>query len=263
MACNRPNQVQIMLTVINKVMATTDGRDKAVRTCQFAMRFLTWLLPIIGYDPVAAQHTEAYILDARRLFRIMKEFDSLEKVYNLLKTPSEGRLVFKILAGIQQMGLCGLYLSNHALLASKLRIIQCDHSIFRQIFGGCFSVALAAGLLQDIARLYLVGKLRRALLARSKHHDPGGADAAHTARSKQLAQLAQYRREILLNLLRNAIDQIVAANVLRGATLHKGAVGAAGVLTSLIQLWQLSHNFVPGARPLGERMAVELLQLCE
>jgi hypothetical protein len=253
-----------MLSVINKVMATTDGRDKAVRTCQFAMRFLTWLLPIFGYDPIAAQHTEAYILDARRLFRIMKEFDSLEKMYNLLKSPSQGRLVFKFLAGIQQLGLCGLYLSNHALLASKLRIIQCNHSFFRQIFGGCFSVALAAGLLQDVARLYLVGKLRRALLSKPQPHEPGGPEAAHhTARSKQLEQLAQFRREILLNLLRNVIDQVVAANVLRGATLHKGAVGAAGMLTSLIQLWQLAHNFVPGARPLGERMAVEQLKLCE
>jgi hypothetical protein len=192
----------------------------------------------------------------------MKEFDSLEKMFNLLKSPSEGRLVFKFLAGIQQLGLCGLYLSNHALLASKLRIIQCNHAVFRQIFGGCFSVALAAGLLQDLARLYLVGKLRRALLARHQRHTPG-TDASHAARANQLAQLNQFRREILLNLLRNAIDQVVAANVLRGATLHKGAVGAAGMLTSLIQLWQLSNNFVPGAKPLGERMAVEQLQLCD
>jgi peroxin-11B len=232
------------INTLNKLMATTDGRDKVVRMVQFGMRFLTWYLPVCGQDPAWALHIEAYVLDARRLFRLLKEFDSFEKISNLLASPAEGRQTLKFLSFIQQIGLCGLYLSNHALLAAKLRVLRYDHSVFRTIFGYCFSIALLAGLLQDLARLYLLSKLRQAITARphtikqpSLTNSGTNPDApAHTA--ADLARLSAFRLEITVNLLRNLLDQAVAINVVRGATLHKGAVGAAGVATSLIQVRQ-------------------------
>lgn len=240
---------------------------------QFGMRFLTWYLPICGQDATLALHIEAYILDARRLFRLLKEFDSFEKITTILRSPAEGRQTLRVLSCIQQIGLCGLYLSNHALLAAKLRLLRCDHSVFRTIFGYCFSVSLLAGLLQDLARLYLVAKLRQATLRRPHEAAHGAKPPAAAAlgsakdphpqvraRADDLARLAGFQREILANLLRNLLDQAIALNVIHGAALHKGAVGAAGVATSLLQLWQLARGHAPGARPLGERMAVELFR---
>jgi hypothetical protein len=304
------------LNVFNKVMATTDGRDKVVRTIQFGMRFFSWVCDVHGYDPTYAQHIEAYMLDARRLFRIMKEFDAIEKLKILIKSPSNGRQIFKFLAGVQQIGLCGLYFSNHALLASKLRILQRDHSIFRKSFGICFSIALLAGLLQDIGRLYIIRKLRWALNERkicnckcgcsfaigdngreqqlpsdsgtARGGGGGGAVSAVAqvggggggggesldcgcgvggagAAKRDRAALDRFQVEVAASLARNALDQVVAVNAAlgAGATLHRGAVGAAGVVTSAIQLWQMARSHGPGARPLGERVAVELFRLSE
>ena len=193
---------------MNKIMATTEGRDKAVRAFQFAMRFLTWYLPRYGYDATFALHIEAYILDARRLFRILKEFDAFEKIQNLIKSRAEGRQILKVLGCMQQMGLCGLYLSNHALLAAKLRIVSYDHAVFRKIYGYCFSVSLLAGMLQDLARLYLVRKLRQTM-----HMRPRIATQECSAKApvgEALAQLARFRLEITVNLLRNLLDQVLA-----------------------------------------------------
>ena len=45
-----------------------------------------------------------------------------------------------------------------------------------------------------------------------------------------------------MDLIVNSLNAVIAWNLMNGPTFHRGIIGAAGVITSSIQLWQLFRN---------------------
>ncbi len=207
-----------------KFLDTHNGRDKIVRTIQYASRFLTWYL---------AQHNSA---DASKRFKTLEDSASMSrKVFRLAKfiahfqsasktflEESDG--VVKLTTVIQQLALALWLLYDHVIWAGKLGLVKTDRLP---------SYTRRANIFWLIAMVMGIAKCSYQL-------QQSQAVALRTTGTNK-AELRKRQFEILLELIRNIFDVPIPLTALnqRAALIPSGIVGLSGTFTSLIGAYQV------------------------
>ena len=259
-----------LLKEVNKLLSHTAAKDRLIRLVQYLMKFLAFNLS--GVSGCKARRLELLLIDARKVFRFLRFLESLENVRNLLQAECADmskpnrqirhHFPLKVLQIIQQSGLMAFYLVDHALLLSKLAITPHNPDQLRQFFGSMWLVACLSGAGADIIRLHEL----------YSSNDTTSLDAVDvvsdmcTSEEALALDIAENRDrakvENIMDLVMNGLNAFIALNLSKKDTpFHRGLVGACGMITSSIQLWQLSRDQSLGR--LSKRLEVPLLDDCD
>lgn len=268
----------IFIAKVNKVLAHTAAKDRLVRLIQYLMKFLTFSLSL----PVAAAKArtmELLLIDARkvfRFFRFMESFVNMQRLFTSLQQQRTryitsqnndaevSQVPLKLLQLIQQSSLFAFFLSDHALLLSKLSITSHDPIFLRQLFGGVWLVSCLSGVGADVLRLHSLHKTCRqeegglsssvidketsipACIPHPQDHLFSLSDSMNQSSAQDL-WIEEKRQEAQLenrmDLILNSLNAFIALNLTKkDMPYHRGVVGGCGIITSSIQLWQLTRN---------------------
>jgi hypothetical protein len=261
----------LLIAKVNKILCHTAAKDRLIRLIQYLMKFLTFSLPVT--TAAKARKMELMLIDARKVFRFLRFLESFVNMQKLLKsmqamicttepshvTKKHQNLPLKSLQLIQQSGLCAFFLSDHALLLSKLSITSHDPVFLRQVFGGVWLVACLSGMGADVIRLQaLLHEGKKDISEDILHLDNHPALATMTsARALGLEEKQRVAKlENSVDLVLNGLNAFIALNLSnKHMPYHRGVVGACGMVTSSIQLWQIYRNHAMG-EALAQRLEV-------
>lgn len=252
--------VLVLIARINKVLSATAAKDRVIRLIQYLMKFLTHTMSIAG--ATKARNVELFLIDARkvfRLFRFLENFISLYKIFRARCSVQDRRRTFPLLKSlqlIQQGGLFSFFISDHVLLLSKLSIIPYDPVFLRQVFGGMWLVSCVSGAGADIIRL---NDLYSHDINKKVNLNEELVLSVGLAEDERHAAKVENAMDLVLNLL----NGFVAVNLSKkDMPYNRGVVGACGMITSGIQLWQIYQTHMLG-RELGARLQVPIEEISD
>lgn len=284
----------LFIVKVNKVLSHTAAKDRLVRLIQYLMKFLTFSLSL----PIAASKARAMellLIDARkvfRFFRFMESFVKMQKLFTSLQrtsciksarngtlTEQDHQVPLQLCQLIKQSSLFAFFITDHALLLSKLSITNHDPIFLRQVFGGVWLMSCLSGVGADVIRLknlygvcvahedkespfYLIDTETDTDIADIPvhapypldHHMSSFSDSINNNKNNNVSsaedqdsllneniQLAKLENS--MDLILNGLNAFIALNLTKkDMPFHRGVVGACGIITSSIQLWQISRN---------------------
>lgn len=236
------------------MLSHTAAKDRVIRLIQYLMKFLSYSLSLQA--AAKARRLELLLVDARKVFRFLRFLESSVNIRKLVSsttsTPSNGtckahECTLQTLQIVQQGGLCGFFLSDHALLLSKLSITKQDPVFLRQVFGSMWLVSCVSGAAADLLRLQTLSGELMVSGDNTLHLNPHYPDSRQEA--TQCAQL-----ENKIDLILNSLNALIALNLTtKDMPCNRGVLGVCGVITSAMQLWQIHSSHVSGVG-LGQRL---------
>jgi hypothetical protein len=196
----------------------------------------------------SALRVEEALGNSRKWFRVLRSLESLAKAQVLVAKLSgkKGSLVncFEL---VQQGGLFSFFLVDHIWLLTKMGVssfANLDEVILRRYFGGTFLTACAGGFASNVTRIHEIQCLPAS----------GNASLAIYERRRS----AQF--ENIVDGLKNGMDCVIGANIAYDKKWNNGVIGAIGVTTSTIWLWQYYCNMVYN-NVLADRLAIPKEQI--
>jgi hypothetical protein len=252
----------LLIAKINKVLSLTSSKDRVIRMIQYLMKFLTFSMSIGG--AAKARKVELLLIDARKVFRFLRFLESFANFQKIWVSNKRTSLPLRALQLVQHGSLFAFFLSDHALLLSKLSITSHDPVWLRQVFGGVWLTSCISGAGADLLRLRQLRTAPYSGCANAALRDVtdskceiiyegvvGGesriSEGQHSEdrdRDRERRGWERARLENGMDLVLNVLNAYVALNLSKkDMPHHRGVVGACGMLTSGIQLWQILRNY--------------------
>jgi hypothetical protein len=225
--------------VWHELLSHPDGRDRLFRLVQFTLRLIRGISSgrkkpsTPALENIAA--LEMTVASARQLWRLFKwsGFYSQSSLMSLAPSRISSSTAAQSLARIQDAFLASYFVLDNVAFLTKTSLVRGDAAATTRWAARAWLAASLLGVLGSARRA-------RALLADEKRGD-GTAEDRAIARS-----LA--RRQIAL-ALKFAGDAVVSFSASRLNAAHPTLVGACGVLSSLVGLWQIwPHSAREGGR---------------
>jgi len=200
-----------------------NGRDKVCRTIQYGSKFLAWWLIANNNSELSKRFLtlENSAAMSRKIFRLAKSISliqSASKTFN-----DEKNLVVNATTVLQQLCLAMWLFYDHAVWAGKLGLVQTDIAGHTRKSNSFWLVSMIMGVAKNAYLLHQTHML-----------------AAETTKANTLELLRKRQVESLLELLRNFFDIIIPLSTLAPRLqIPTGLVGASGLFTSIIGMWQV------------------------
>ncbi|KAL1591957.1 Peroxisomal membrane protein PMP27 [Paraconiothyrium brasiliense] len=214
-----------------KFVATTVGRDKALRTLQYLSRFLAWYLyrtnhPASSIAPFEAAKKQFGL--TRKLMRVGKFVEHF-KAAAVASDAKSLDPVLRYTAVGKQLGYAGYMLFDNAVVLDAANIYKYPASA-RLVREGnkAWFTGISLSIVSGLYQLYRLRE-RSAKLSSSK-----SAEAEPVVEAKKIAREANAVR---LQLLSDFCDLTIPATALGWAKLDDGIVGIAGTVSSLLGLY--------------------------
>ncbi|TKX24758.1 peroxisomal biogenesis factor 11 [Elsinoe australis] len=223
------------VTHFNNYVATTVGRDKALRTVQYFSRFLSFYLYRQNYpQTTVAQFTalKSNLGLVRKAMRLGKFVEHLRAAALAFDSKTMDP-VLKYLAVARQMGYAG-YLFSDALTyldAAGVRKSEGAKRMQKQAYQ-FWAMGLAASAISGIYSLYKISAENKRVV------ESQGTDAEKKVEGKKVLR---NRNAATQQFISDLCDLTVPVSALGWADLDDGIVGLAGTVSSLIGLnsqWQ-------------------------
>mmetsp|Transcript_35444 Transcript_35444/g.140963 ORF Transcript_35444/g.140963 Transcript_35444/m.140963 type:complete len:224 (-) Transcript_35444:5844-6515(-) len=195
-------------------LSDTDGRDKALRTVQYACK-IARTHPNAGVVARFLQLESALSL-ARQAFRLGKWVNIISKQHKM--TQDEGPLL-EALAALGDLGIFCFFILDNITFCIRSGLVKGDRNRMMSRAAKCWVLSATSNLTAACLRLYRV-------------YTEKSQDADRT-------RLHRKKKALLLSAIRFLCDDIVAISLSRTTPLSTGLVGACGVLSSLIQSYNL------------------------
>lgn len=193
---------------------SVEGKDKVFRLFFFGFKLLRAatqrkMLPL--------QLLETNLLDARRVFRLFREIETFQALMRQVNL-SAADWCIKTCSVAQMIALCGVFVSSHLTLLSKVKLVKLDIGRARLLFGLFFLIVVSSGLLQDLRRMLLVQRRLSELAAVSHAGDSSSSGSKQQAerdakRSEQKETLLAFRNELLCRCICTCTCRLVSACV--------------------------------------------------
>ncbi|PNS15116.1 Peroxisomal bioproteinsis factor 11 [Sphaceloma murrayae] len=218
------------VTHFNNYVATTVGRDKALRTVQYFSRFLSFYLYRQNYSQATVNQFTALktnlglVRKAMRLGKFVEHLRAAALAYDS-KTLDP---ILKYLAVARQMGYAGYLLTDTLtyLDAAGVRKSESAKSMQRQAYQ-FWALGLAASVVSGVYSLYKIQTENKSVIENQ------GTDAEKKVEGKKVLR---DRTAATQQLVSDLCDLTVPSSALGWADLDDGIVGLAGTVSSLIAL---------------------------
>ncbi|KAF2439579.1 peroxisomal biogenesis factor 11 [Karstenula rhodostoma CBS 690.94] len=214
-----------------KFIATTVGRDKALRTLQYLSRFLAWYLYRTNHAAASIAPFEATKKQfglTRKLIRVGKFVEHF-KAAAIASDAKSVDPVLRYTAVGRQLGYAGYMLADNAAVLDAANIYKYPAST-RLVREGnkAWFTGITFSILSSLYQLYRLRE-RSAKLSSSKT-----AEAEPVVEAKKIAREANAVR---LQLVSDLCDITIPATALGWAKLDDGIVGIAGTVSSLLGVY--------------------------
>ncbi|EMD00130.1 hypothetical protein BAUCODRAFT_30591 [Baudoinia panamericana UAMH 10762] len=213
----------------NRFVATTIGRDKALRTLQYFARFLAWYTYRTNHPAATVAIFEAVKKNfgsVRKAMRLGKFVEHI-KAASVAADAKSMDPILRFLAVGRQLGYAGyLFMDNLAYFdQSGIKKFEAAARLQKEAYR-----AWLAGLLCNVAAgIYTLYNLQMA--ARKQ------ADSQDAEKAVEAKKLQKERSAVQLQLVSDLCDCTVPSSALGYANFDDGIVGLAGTLSSLIGLF--------------------------
>jgi hypothetical protein len=246
--------MQHQVCCLREVLATTDGRDKVYRLVQFTAKFVRGpytelLIKDPERVPLLAQKAltlELVLADGRKLFRLARGLNVLAKYWNHQRTAKGGtlELIFgtPILQLLADLGLFCYFGFDHLVWLYRAGLfLEPPGQKRARFWGRCAGYSL---LLSSLASFALYVYQLWSILNRKRRSDEKGAKdsisaLAATALEPERPPPGSFETGVLARAVRYGCDILVGLNMAEPGQHSQTLVGAAGVLSSVLQLAQL------------------------
>lgn len=209
-----------------KYMSYTEGRDKINRTVQYAARFILWYFDRYGGVHATVQKVqslESALTNSRKLFRMARTVDFLQKVLDALDRKDETEKTLEVLGYFFK----ALWLfSDHIIWFGKIKVIQIDTKDWGQKSAWCWLAANSFLAARDLYQL-------QQLIIQSEERKKSGDTSLWSSKDQQELQ------KVKLQLAVDLCDILIPLGSL--GYISKGLAAAGGVSSSLIGsylVWQ-------------------------
>ncbi|XP_002741558.1 uncharacterized protein LOC100375007 [Saccoglossus kowalevskii] len=206
-----------------KFTSYTDGRDKLYRTAQYTSRWLIWYWNTTGVVPkelhIRIQNLEAALTMSRKLFRMAKTLDFLQKIADAMYITDDILKIFQILG---MTGKAAWLVADHVIWFTKIKVIKADLLMWSKISAWTWFLGILALVLRDLRKLHNLIELAKGL----KY---GGEKRAKVALEKELESAK-------IELIKDVCDLMIPLGSLQ--YLNKGWGATGGTISSLIGLQQ-------------------------
>ncbi|PFH32832.1 peroxisomal biogenesis factor PEX11 [Besnoitia besnoiti] len=239
-----------------KFWSSTEGRDKSTKCLQYGSRTLASLLA--ARSPKAAAKIAALsgtASDGRKVFRLGKFLNEYVKLkallvgflvsrYKLAAASLDDTQKTQLLQLISRFGFLCYWVTDNLMLLSKIKVLGFDTKKLARLCGIFWLVGLLGALATEVRVLRRLRSLERDRLDRLEE-ERRGAEDAYVQGASSLRKIQQEKNASLLNIVKNASDAVVAANLaqiphkLLGRPLDETTVGAAGFVSGAISCYQL------------------------
>jgi hypothetical protein len=220
------------LTVANtwhELLSHPDGRDRLFRLVQFTLRLIRGASvgrekpSSPGLESIAA--LEVTLASARQLWRMFKwsGFYSKTSVLSLSPSRFSTSTTEQSLALLQDSFLATYFLLDNAAFLTKTSLVRGDTAATTRWAARAWLVASLLGV---------IGCVRRARTLVADQKRPDGTLADRTVARREARRQAALAAKF-------AGDAVVALSASRLSPAHPALVGACGVLSSLVGLWQI------------------------
>ncbi|KAL5410915.1 hypothetical protein PMIN06_002479 [Paraphaeosphaeria minitans] len=214
-----------------KFVATTVGRDKALRTLQYLSRFLAWYLYRTNHAAssiVPFEATKKQFGLTRKLMRVGKFVEHFKAAAIASDAKSVDPVLRYTTVG-RQLGYAVYMLADSAIVLDAANIYKYPASA-RLVREGnkAWFTGITFSILSSLYQLYCL-RQRSAKLSSSK-----AAEAEPVVEAKKIAREANAVR---LQLLSDLCDITIPATALGWAKLDDGVVGIAGTVSSLLGVY--------------------------
>ncbi|KAL5398500.1 hypothetical protein PMIN02_001369 [Paraphaeosphaeria minitans] len=214
-----------------KFVASTVGRDKALRTLQYLSRFLAWYLYRTNHAAssiVPFEATKKQFGLTRKLMRVGKFVEHFKAAAIASDAKSVDPVLRYTTVG-RQLGYAVYMLADSAIVLDAANIYKYPASA-RLVREGnkAWFTGITFSILSSLYQLYCL-RQRSAKLSSSK-----AAEAEPVVEAKKIAREANAVR---LQLLSDLCDITIPATALGWAKLDDGVVGIAGTVSSLLGVY--------------------------
>ncbi|XP_071826200.1 peroxisomal membrane protein 11B-like [Apostichopus japonicus] len=201
-----------------KYMSYTDGRDKVNRTVQYGARFILWYFDRYGgvlSTIQKVQNLESALTSSRKLFRMARTLDFLQKALDALGKKDETEKALEVLGYLFK----AIWLfSDHLIWFGKIKLIQIDTKQWGQRSAWCWLAANSTLAARD---LY---KLQQLIIQAEELKQSGN--------SSHRGNLPGDMQKVKLQLAVDLCDILIPLASL--GYINKGLGAAGGVTSSLI-----------------------------
>ncbi|KAL5380938.1 hypothetical protein DPSP01_007472 [Paraphaeosphaeria sporulosa] len=213
-----------------KFVATTVGRDKALRTLQYLSRFLAWYLYRTNHAASSIAPFEATKKQfglTRKLMRVGKFVEHF-KAAAIASDAKSVDPVLRYTAVGRQLGYAGYLLADNAVVLDAANIYKYPASA-RLVREGnkAWFTGITFSIVSSLYQLYC-------LRERSAKLSSKAAEAEPIVEAKKIARETNAVR---LQLLSDLCDITIPATALGWAKLDDGIVGIAGTVSSLLGVY--------------------------
>ena len=142
------------------------------------------------------QLLETNLLDARRVFRRFREIEPFQALMRQVNLAAADWWI-KTCSVAQMIALCGVFVSIHLTLMSKVKLLKFDIGRARWIFGLFFLIVTSLGLLQDLRRMLLVQRNLNEMAAVSHAGDSSSASCTSKQQTERNAKRSEQKEAFL------------------------------------------------------------------
>ena len=177
--------------------------------------------------------------DSRKLFRLFKSLNEIQKIKNLLiKQPPGTDELDLLLALAVRIGFLGYWFFDNLLILSKVKMINKKPKDFLKPAMFCWWLANTFNILASLKKLKAIKREMRAKLGLIRR-DPSKAENF----KERLAVLKKQRNAKLRALFKSCGDFVTSANgwglvAKVGLKVNDGQIGVCGLVSSLIACYE-------------------------
>lgn len=235
---------------LNKTIAfldTTAGREKLLRTVQYLARFLAYQSRGNVIELAALKRIQFLVGISRKPLRFLKFLKHFRSLFMVLDDQLRDKKL-KIFDAVKQLGFAAYFLFDGLQWFKQLGLIDEKKSKSKLyanvgIYGfRCWLVALTGAMLGNIRKLYIIRSRRKSLAAMASAHDndsnKNGTNAAMITTDSVKTEDVNIAKE-QRDLIKNALDALIAMNGCNLVHATEGTVGLAGLATSIMGLEDL------------------------
>ncbi|BDD62821.1 Peroxisomal membrane protein PMP27 [Monascus purpureus] len=212
-----------------RFVATTVGRDKALRTLQYFSRFYAWYLlrtnrpqsSIDTYETIKKQFGTA-----RKLLRLGKFVENLKAAAVAYDNKTPADPVLKYLAIGRQLGYAGYLTIDNFTVLDLLKVKKL--SSIKPYQEAAYRLWLTGLVFSAVAGFYTLWKLRETEKTVNRKEGEGVVEAKKIERQRAAARI---------QLFSDLCDLTVPLSSLGIVSFDEGIVGIAGTISSLIGVW--------------------------
>ncbi|KAI9312466.1 peroxisomal biogenesis factor 11 [Dichotomocladium elegans] len=223
---------------VNRLLATTVGREKFCRFIQYYARFYVFYLFRTGAPKDAVQRwndLKNNLSVARKFFRLLKQ---IEFGQNAIKSMAIKDELLRVTSALKQTGMFVYYSAEAVVLVNTINFYKVSNpSKIQNLAYKAWLFALSMSVFSSLHKIRTLG-LRKAMVEKSISAHGKNYEDATIAADIQRLQFYPHResKAVRRQLMQDLIDIIIPATGLNIIQFDEGIVGLAGMTTSWMAL---------------------------